>query len=151
MKRSMGWILGVAVIAVSVGCAPQATTDGPPAAAAPAAPADATAAVSVYTGVYTTAQATRGQQVQQRECANCHSPGDWSQGRLLGGWGGQTVYQLVDNIRLTMPMDGPGRLSLQQYTDIVAWMLQLNEIPAGDEELPADEEGLRQITIEYRR
>jgi S-disulfanyl-L-cysteine oxidoreductase SoxD len=116
------------------------------------APAGGAAAgtVSVYSGVYTAAQAARGNTVRQRECANCHSPGDWQQGRLLTGWVNQPVHALVDQIRSTMPMDGPGRLSLQQYTDIVAYILQLNNVPAGDTELPASEDGLRRITIEYR-
>jgi hypothetical protein len=46
-----------------------------------------------------------------------------------------------------MPYDSPGALSDQQYTDIVAYMLELNGVPAGTTELPADEAGLSQITI----
>jgi mono/diheme cytochrome c family protein len=154
MKRRFLNALGAVVIAGTAACGGQAASGAPSAAApaaTPAAPAEAGAAVSVYSGVYTAAQATRGQQTMQRECSSCHTPGDWSQGRLIGGWTNQPVYALVNHIRQTMPMDSPGRLSLQQYTDIFAYMLQLNSIPAGSEELPATEEGLQRITIEYRR
>lgn len=154
MKRRFLNALGAVAIAGSAACGAQATS-GEPSAAAPAAPAAAPAAaaatVSVYSGVYNAAQATRGQQTQQRECGSCHTPADWGQGRLLGGWTNQPAFALVEHIRQTMPMDSPGRLTLQQYTDVFAFILQQNGIPAGSAELPATEEGLRRVTIEYRR
>ena len=155
MKQVFNMALAAAVLAAAA-CGGQAVA-GAPAGAAPASPPPApsapasTAARTVYSGVYTTAQATRGNEIQQRECGACHSPGDWAQGRLLSGWNNQPAFALVDHIRQTMPMDSPGRLSMQQYTDIFAFILQLNEIPAGSAELPATEEGLRAVTIEYRR
>ncbi len=150
MKRRFLNALGAVAIAGLAACGAQATS-GEPSAAAPAAAPAAAATVSVYSGVYNAAQATRGQQAQQRECGSCHTPADWGQGRLLGGWTNQPAYALVEHIRQTMPMDSPGRLTMQQYTDIFAFMLQLNGIPAGSAELPATEEGLRAVTIEYRR
>lgn len=154
MKQRFSWITLTALSVAIVGCAAQEpATGGAPAAPAPESPpaASAGAAVSVYDGVYTAAQATRGNQTQQRECASCHSANDWSQGRILQAWQGQTAYDFVANLRATMPMDAPGRLSLQQYTDILAFMLELNNIPAGDDELPADEDALELVQLEYRR
>jgi S-disulfanyl-L-cysteine oxidoreductase SoxD len=106
---------------------------------------------TIYAGVYTAAQAARGRAIQQRDCASCHSPADWEQGRILAGYHGASVYDLVDQIRMTMPMDGPGRLQYQEYTDIVAYLFQLNNVPPGASELPADEARLRAIRVEYRR
>jgi hypothetical protein len=147
--------------------APEATTPAPPPAAAPPAPPaappqPATAAtptpplhagvesglVSVHAGVYTSAQAARGDAVMQRECLACHSPQEW--GQLVAVWNGQTVLQLVNHIRQTMPLMAPGSLSMQEYTDIVARMLQLNSVPTGSRELSPEPDQLRNIRIERR-
>jgi mono/diheme cytochrome c family protein len=149
MKQRLSYALIFMSLALFAACGGQATT-GEPAAPAPAAAAP-TGPVSVYDGVYTAAQATRGQQLMQSECSACHSPQDWAQGRLLGGWQNQPALALVDLIRNTMPMDGPGRLTFEQYTDIFSAILQLNDIPTGSTELAANEDALRNVTIEYRR
>jgi S-disulfanyl-L-cysteine oxidoreductase SoxD len=165
MKRSFRWVAGPVMLLSAISCASQGAATGAPAApapsgaatpAAPAAPAAAAtpadaAMMSVYDGVYTAAQADRGDQTQRRECSACHSTNDWAAGRLLGGWNGRSAFDLVSHIRNTMPMDSPGRLSLEQYTDIVAFIFELNDIPAGDTEMAPEEAALRQITVEYRR
>ncbi len=131
--------------------AAQAAAAAPPAEEAASEPSPRTGPLSVYDGVYTVAQAARGEQVQQRECGACHAPNEWAGGRILGSYSGRTVFDFVHQLRATMPMDGPGRLSLQEYTDVVTYMLQLNSIPAGEQELPATEEDLRLVRLEYRR
>ena len=47
-----------------------------------------------------------------------------------------------------MPVYAPNTLTVQQSTDIVAYVLWLNEYPAGDKELPADLDALRKITLQ---
>ena len=106
--------------------------------------------VSVYAGVYTSAQADRGEAIQRGACSACHSPSEWGRGRLLTRWTGRSTYEFVSNLQGIMPMDAPGSLSLQQYTDIVAYMLELNSVPPGDTELSTDENAQRQIRMEYR-
>ncbi|MEX2583058.1 MAG: cytochrome c [Gemmatimonadota bacterium] len=154
MKRTFRWVAGPIVLLTAVACAPQTGAMGTPEAPAPSdapPPAAAAGPVSVYSGVYTAAQADRGDAVQRRECSSCHSSNDWSAGRLLSSWNGRTAFDLVSHIRNTMPMDSPGRLSMDEYTDIVAFIFDLNDIPAGDSELEANEEALTQVEIEYRR
>jgi hypothetical protein len=166
-QRMRAGMFGVILLAAAA-CASQPATTTPATAATPrpatgatanaggaanagaAANAGGAAGMTVYSGVYSAAQATRGNQLQARECGSCHSPSDWAQGRVLASWNGQSAWALVDHIRTIMPMDSPGRLTLQQYTDIFAYILQLNNIPAGQAELPATEEGLKQITVQYR-
>jgi hypothetical protein len=46
-----------------------------------------------------------------------------------------------------MPNDSPGKLSRAQYTDIVAYLLQLNGMPAGARPLNPDPKQLEQIRI----
>jgi len=111
---------------------------------------DSRGPVSVYSGVYTAAQAARGKHVQETECVACHAPGDWADGNVISGFTGLSAYDLVERIRTTMPMDGPGRLSLQQYTDLAAFIFELNGAPPGNSELPADPAGLAGVRLEYR-
>lgn len=156
MKKVVRRALAPAVLVTIAACASQAAAPGAgagPAASAPpaSAPAASSAPVSVYTGVFSAEQAERGNTIQRRECGSCHTPSDWGQGRLLAGWNGQSAYDLVSHIQNTMPLDAPGRLSFQQYTDIVAFIFNLNNIPAGESDMPADEAAQKNIEIEYRR
>ena len=50
-------------------------------------------------------------------------------------------------IRTTMPQGAPASLSVSGYVDIVAYLLQANEFPTGDAELPTDEDALGDIII----
>lgn len=102
---------------------------------------------TIWDGVYTEAQATRGQRVAQQNCASCHAPSDWSGSSFLRSWVGRPVLGLHNHIRTSMPFGSPGRLSAEQYSDIVAYMLKLNRAPAGKTELPADDAGLRKINV----
>jgi mono/diheme cytochrome c family protein len=128
-------------------------------AAAPEAPAAAPEARSVWDGVYSAEQAARGKKAYGTECARCH--GDALLGgedspplvdqEFLKGWYGKNVGRLVDQTRRTMPSDGPGRLSRQLCTDVVAYLLNANGFPAGKADLANDAAAQRQITIEAKK
>lgn len=105
--------------------------------------------VSVWDGVYSEAQAKRGGEVRAKECAACHGASEWA-GSFLRGWSGRSANDLFEQIRSTMPMDGPGRLSRQQYADIIAYIFSINDLPPGSKELPSTAEGLRRVLIEQR-
>ncbi|MEQ1869253.1 MAG: cytochrome c [Vicinamibacterales bacterium] len=100
---------------------------------------------STFSGVYTEEQAKRGQSVYVGECAFCHaqdlsgneSPALVGEG-FSSAWDGQTVGDLFDRVKTTMPQDSPGRLGLQEYTDLVAFLLSANGFPAGSKELGRD-------------
>jgi len=108
---------------------------------------------SVWDGVYTEAQATRGAALFDQECASCHGPAGGGGGTapaLVGSafaanYDGQTVGDLVERTRQTMPVGKEGQLSRQQNADITAFMLQLNGFPAGTAELPRQAQALNQI------
>jgi mono/diheme cytochrome c family protein len=146
-----GLILSLAGGATSVASAAEA--------AAPEAPAPAPEARSVWDGVYSAAQAARGKKAYDTECARCH--GDALLGgedspplvdqEFLKGWYGKNVGRLVDQTRRTMPSDGPGRLSRQLCTDVVAYLLNANGFPAGKADLANDAAAQRQITIEAKK
>lgn len=101
---------------------------------------------TVNDGVYTTAQATRGRAAYRAQCAACHAtnlfggemaPGLKGSG-FVGGWSGATLWELADFTNATMPQDAPGRLTAQELNDVIAYVLQENDYPAGSEELSMD-------------
>jgi hypothetical protein len=48
----------------------------------------------------------------------------------------------------TMPEDDPGSLSLEDYANLLAYFLQLNGYPTGEEPLPGDVSALQNLRIE---
>jgi sarcosine oxidase len=104
-------------------------------------------AVSSLTGVYSQAQASRGAETYRKHCSACHASADHSGEAFQTTWGGRSAAELFDYLRTTMPNDNPGRLSRGQYTEIVAYLLQLNGMPAGPRSLSSETTRLEQIRI----
>ena len=110
---------------------------------------------TVWDGIYTEAQATRGEQVYQDECAFCHLDdlmGDAFATPLIEDaftfrWNGSSVGDLMTVIQVTMPADRPATLSDEAVADVIAFLLKMNEYPTGDEELAADQAALEDIAI----
>jgi mono/diheme cytochrome c family protein len=112
--------------------------------------------LSVWDGVYTDEQATRGEKIYSRECASCH--GDDMTGvdeatalagpAFLANWDGLTVGDLSERTRRSMPPSKPGRLSRREIADILCYVLRVNSFPAGKTELESKTELLKQIRIE---
>ena len=123
--------------------------------AEPPAPSAEAADPTVWGGVFTAEQATRGEGAYERECATCHLAdllGDGIAPALTGAafdfrWSDLSVGDIYAAIRATMPQGAPASLSPQAYTDIVSYLLLRNDFPAGDAELPADEAALNAIMI----
>ncbi len=107
---------------------------------------------TVQDGVFTDAQAARGQAIYGSRCASCH--GDALKGAqapplvggvFLGNWQTQPLSGLVEKIRNTMPADAPGGLTPQQSADLVAHLLKTGGFPAGGTELASAETALSGI------
>ena len=47
-----------------------------------------------------------------------------------------------------MPEDNPGALARQEYIDVIAYIFSLNAYPAGPNDLPGDDDGLKKIRID---
>lgn len=107
----------------------------------------------VWEGVYTSEQAGRGKELFLKNCVVCHME-DLKGGEapplvgeeFLSHWQDMTVDDLFFRIRLTMPQDSPGSLKRPVYLDILTYVLQSNQFPAGKEELK-DSPGLKTIAI----
>ena len=110
---------------------------------------------STMDSVFTAEQAKRGMEAYQQECAQCHLDdllGDGIAPALIGApfhfrWSELSVGDMLVAIRTTMPQGAPASLSPQAYVDIVAYMLEVNDFPAGDTELPTDQTELESIII----
>jgi len=90
------------------------------------------------------AQAARGEETYQQHCALCHgarlqgTPAAPLTGEAFRGrWedGKHTLDDLYYIIRSLMPNNAPGSLSKAQYADVVAYILKVNNYPAGEAEL----------------
>ena len=108
---------------------------------------------TVRDGVYTDAQAARGEAAYARQCAACH--GDALQGgqapplvgpAFLSRWHRQPLSELASKIRHTMPADAQGTLTAEHAADLVAHMVKAAGFPAGRTELAADEGALSRVT-----
>jgi len=104
-------------------------------------------------GVYTAAQSARGQKIYADSCASCHGDdlSGGGQAPALAGkdfnvdWTDLAVSDLFERTHGTMPADKPGTLTPAQTADVLAFLLQKGNFPAGQTELPADAAALKAI------
>jgi len=102
-------------------------------------------AKTVLDGIYTSPQAKHGQTVYERSCASCHradlsgfSGPPLKTDLFMDRWREFNLNVLADLIENTMPADNPGTLAKSDYLDVLAYILQANDIPAGKKPLTAD-------------
>ena len=115
---------------------------------------------TVWDGVYTDEQATRGEAVYGEHCVRCHGANLQGNGEgaqpLTGAtftstWNGVTLGALFDRVRLSMPQDKPGTLTRQQAADLLAFILRANKFPAGKRELVRQTDLLNAITFQAEK
>ncbi|MGE3579412.1 MAG: c-type cytochrome [Vicinamibacterales bacterium] len=113
-----------------------------------------TAKAAPKPGVYTDAQAGRGEALYADNCSYCHLV-DLTGGELappLTGapfvtkWTTRPLSDVFDYMRVSMPLNSPGGLSAQQNADLLAFLLKRAGLPAGPAELPAQSTALKAVT-----
>lgn len=114
------------------------------------ATAFAQGSASVLDGVYTHAQAERGEALYSASCIGCHEGQDADGPELTGKafldrWREDELEPLFTFIRTTMPGNAPGSLDDRAYADIIAFILEANGLPAGEKELSPDLVGSIQL------
>ena len=92
---------------------------------------------TVWDGVYSEAQASRGKAQYEASCRSCHRDGPRRDEEFMRDWSGSDLESLFKQIKSSMPSGAPSSLSDAAYTDIVAYVLQVNAFPAGRNELAA--------------
>lgn len=103
---------------------------------------------SVKTGVYTAAQADRGEALFKSRCASCHTPGYFTDDNFYTNYAGKPLWELFDVVSDSMPEDDPGSLKKEEYADVIAYLLKLNKFPSGEVDLPIDKDALSAILME---
>ena len=118
--------------------------------------AQQTGVKSTVSGVFTAEQAKNGERAFQAKCATCHGADlhstdaeapDLTEGAFKFGWQGKTIANRFEQIRSSMPLGNARGLDDQTYIDIVAYILQFNGIPAGNQKLEPDDRVLEQIVV----
>jgi len=102
-------------------------------------------------GVYTAAQAERGKKTFGEKCSGCHEPSRFSGDTFHEAWDGKALKEIWDIASGTMPEDNPGSLKQQEYGDILAYFLSLNEYPTGDSELEGNAAAMAAIKVEKKK
>lgn len=96
---------------------------------------------------FTTDQVSRGSDIYADRCVQCHGDqldnGEFGGAPLNGSyfkkhWAAGSVAALVAFMKAKMPPDRPGSLTDQTYADLTAFLLDANDYPKGDKELPSD-------------
>ncbi len=114
---------------------------------------------SIWDGIYTEEQATRGKALYSQECSSCHggelTGGEMAPplagGEFMAGWDGLTVGDLFERIRISMPQNAPGSLSGQQNADVLAFIFSASKFPTGTTEMPKEAGILKQIKFEVKK
>jgi S-disulfanyl-L-cysteine oxidoreductase SoxD len=106
---------------------------------------------STNDGVYTAPQAERGKKMFGEKCSGCHEPSRFSGESFHEAWDGKAMKEIWDIASGTMPEDNPGSLKQQEYGDILAYFLSLNEYPTGDAELQGNAASMAAIKIEKKK
>src|SRR3954447_12360361 len=93
-------------------------------------------------GWFSDAQVQSGRLQFAAKCQTCHGAQLQGTGAppLKGRsfdlqWNGKTLSALYNYVHTQMPLGNPDSLKLQEYADIVAFILSQNGLPAGDERL----------------
>jgi cytochrome c len=113
---------------------------------------------NVWDGVYSVAQAERGQKLYKETCGYCHRDDLTGGGSEAGApalkgpiffyrWLHQPLSEMFLTIGTTMPQNKPDSLTPQTVIDVISFLLRENEMPAGKTELPPELEALKQIFV----
>lgn len=108
----------------------------------------------IWNGVYTEAQAARGQSAFDSNCVRCHGAdlaGDMAPALagedFIAKWETGSLGGLFTKIRDSMPQNAVSVLEPEAKLDIVAYILKANTFPAGEVELSVRGGGLDSVQI----
>lgn len=156
--RSRVLLLALTVtVGVGVGCArttqgasgaPPVVSPSAPSPSAPPPASSASSATAVSDGVFTSNQASSGEETFREACMFCHAANEFSGGRFMLRWNGLTAGEIFDVVSTQMPEGNPGSLRPAEYASLVAYILSLNGYPTGENPLPADLSALEKLQID---
>ena len=109
---------------------------------------------TVWDGVFSQEQAAEGAAQYELSCSACHAAdlrGSSTSPSLVGSgflffWQDKPLSELFTTIHTLMPTDAPNSLPTRTYLNILSYILEANEFPAGESDL-LDPAALRRIII----
>ena len=99
--------------------------------------------------IYSREQAKTGEELYRTNCLTCHDKKYFRP--VFKTWTGQSLGTFFQVMNASMPQGNPGSLHIEEYTDILAYMLSLSRYSAGENKLSSSTEYLNSITIEDRK
>jgi mono/diheme cytochrome c family protein len=105
---------------------------------------------STRAGVYTAVQAARGREIYELSCVSCHTPASHAGPVFAAKWDRHPLWDLYRYVSESMPKSEPGSLTPRAYARVVAYLLKLNGMPTGKDEIPIDSTALKKIRIELK-
>jgi mono/diheme cytochrome c family protein len=103
---------------------------------------------TTFSGVYSEKQATAGKDIYGASCQGCHTEASHTGPVFQSSWIGKTLWDLFHYVRSEMPKTEPGSLTPEQYGQVVAYLLKLNAMPAGEADMPTDSVPLKEIRFD---
>lgn len=110
--------------------------------------ASSASARTSMSGIFSQKQASAGRTVYSMQCSACHSTSAHTGPAFMKSWQGRTVWDLYAFLKDNMPQSEPGALTDQEYIQVVSYMLSLNQMPAGQQDLPVNQALLKSIRID---
>jgi len=144
----LGWTIAVAACMLVRGPSHVTAQTGKPSTVSAGATSDSP---STLNGVYTDEQASRGKDVYAGSCRSCHTPASHTGATFNKWWRGKHLSDLFVYVSTRMPKNDPGSLAPEDVADVMAYLLKMNAMPVGKEELSADADSLKKIRIETKR
>src|SRR5882724_3523366 len=102
--------------------------------------------LTTRSGIFTAEQAAKGREIHGASCLSCHKPVEHT-GKFWADKVGTSLGSLFGYIKSEMPQDNPGSLAADDYANVLAFILQLNAMPAGEKPLPGDSTALAKIRV----
>ncbi len=87
---------------------------------------------NILNGIYSQAQATRGERTYKTSCQTCHVAREYKGLIQQSENSHMQISAYFELISQTMPQDAPGSLSNDAYLNLIAYILSLNDFPATD-------------------
>ena len=104
---------------------------------------------STRDGIFSAAQVERGRESFLWECMECHEMEEFTAaGAYLEQMDGETLWEVFEYIWSEMPEDEPSWLEPEEYADILAYILSVYGMPAGEQDMPTNEAELERIVIQ---
>ena len=138
-----------AVLFVVLSAPAAAQTKKPSTKPTTALPVKKPAGKTTLSGIYTADEAKAGREMYAGLCASCHTAASHTGATFRKKWSGRPLSEIYTFMRTMMPKNDPGSLGEEDYEVLLAYLLQMNKMPAGKTYLSTDTLELRKIRIAF--